>query len=92
MFVSGLAFCVHGYLGRQIALEFRYFFRETHVMYFFKKVCYWFFRLNVCAAVAFLLFNTSRESFEKKVTPRASGAAPRRPSRVRLDEGGNIEP
>ena len=29
------------------------------------EVCYWFFRLNVCAAVAFLLFNTSRESFEK---------------------------
>ena len=28
-------------------------------------MCYWFFRLNVCAAVAFLLFNTSRESFEK---------------------------
>ena len=31
------------------------------------EVCYWFFRLNVCAAVAFLLFNTSRESFEKSV-------------------------
>ena len=33
------------------------------------EVCYWFFRLNVCAAVAFLLFNTSRESFEKKKYP-----------------------
>ena len=30
-------------------------------------MCYWFFRLNVCAAVAFLLFNTSRESLEKMV-------------------------
>ena len=30
-------------------------------------MCYWFFRLNVCAAVAFLLkvFNTSCESLEK---------------------------